>query len=57
MLNSFLSVLHYWIAEHSYFIEKREGAQTVTPRFARWDTLKISKKVDGLGKFPYANAQ
>ncbi|KAI3992545.1 hypothetical protein MKX01_022636 [Papaver californicum] len=37
-----------WFAEHSFLVDKRKGAETNIPRFARWDARKISKAISPL---------
>ncbi|KAI3858206.1 hypothetical protein MKX03_037789 [Papaver bracteatum] len=44
--------LLYWLAEHSSLVSRRGGAETMFPRFARWDAWNISKAISVLEKFP-----
>ncbi|KAI3865914.1 hypothetical protein MKX03_024064 [Papaver bracteatum] len=44
--------LLYWFAEHSSLVSRRGGAETMVPRFARWDAWNISKSISVLEKFP-----
>ncbi|MCL7038187.1 hypothetical protein MKW94_021879 [Papaver nudicaule] len=49
--------LLYWFAEHCSLVKRREDAKTFTPRFARWDTFKISKSISGLKHFPLTKTE
>ncbi|MCL7024115.1 hypothetical protein MKW94_029234 [Papaver nudicaule] len=49
--------LLYWFAERCSLNERRVDAETITPRFARWDTLKISKSISGLKRFPLTKSE
>ncbi|KAI3834299.1 hypothetical protein MKX03_030106 [Papaver bracteatum] len=44
--------LLYWFAEHSSLVSRRGGAETMVPRFARWDAWNISNAISVLEKFP-----
>ncbi|KAI3855477.1 hypothetical protein MKW92_024080 [Papaver armeniacum] len=45
--------LLYWFAEHSTLVQSRVGAETIVPRFARWDAWSISNAIMVLEKLPY----
>ncbi|KAI3847150.1 hypothetical protein MKW92_009474 [Papaver armeniacum] len=45
--------LLYWFAEHSSLVQRRAGAETIVPRFARWDAWSISNAITVLEKLPY----
>ncbi|KAI3900314.1 hypothetical protein MKW92_010694 [Papaver armeniacum] len=45
--------LLYWFAERSSLVTRRVGAETIFPRFARWDAWNISNAIPVLEKFPY----